>query len=170
MTTLSIVLFILLALVVVGGIVFALRSHSGDIKAAVNSPPEPRATLTAEEMKLLELYQREWQVVIGTQMHFNDLIIRFRTLTLATFAALVGAALTLTKTANLAPLEMTLLLAIPGVFWVTAWLLDYFYYHRLLLGAVAEAAKFDEAPWFVSLGMFGMTKAIRGHVTPTAAQ
>jgi hypothetical protein len=133
-------------------------------------PPLPSGPLIATEtLKLVEFYQKEWQVVIDTQMHFNDLIIKFRTLTLTTFAALVGAALTVSKIATLTTVEMALLLAIPGVFWLTAALLDYFYYHRLLLGAVAQAAKFDSSRWLAELGMFGMTKSIQTHISPRAS-
>src|SRR5262245_51481712 len=106
-------LFALAAAVI---ILFAL-GHSYDMKASVNPIPSSPASAT-ERLELLQLYQKEWQVVIDTQMHFNDLIIKFRTLTLTSFAALVGAALTVSKIATLTPVEIALLLVIPGVFWI----------------------------------------------------
>ena len=154
--------------VVIVAIVVAVRG--ADLKGPVNPIPDTFPKLSTDEAKLLELYLTEWKVVIDTQMHFNDLIIRFRTLTLTTFAALVGAAITIAKTASLTEIELGILLGLPVVFWITAWLIDFFYYHRLLLGAVAEAKKFDQSPTLAKMGFFGMTDCIRAHAPPRSSR
>jgi hypothetical protein len=147
---------------------FAARAT--ELKSAVNPIPASPPTLSADEIKILELYLSEWKVVIETQMHFNDLIIRFRTLTLTTFAALVGAAITIAKVALLTEIQLRVLLLLSAVFWISSALIDFGYYHRLLLGAVAEAEKFDKTAWLAEKGFFGMTECIRIHAPPRTSR
>lgn len=163
----TLVLLGVLALVILGAIVSAFF---GKIHSPINPLPADLPQFSETEVKIVDLYMTEWKVIIETQMHFNDLIIRFRTLTLTTFAALVGAAITIGKAAALSQLELGILLWLPCMFWISAWVIDFFYYHRLLVGAVAEAAKFDEAPWFAQRGLFGMTACIRTHAPPARSR
>jgi hypothetical protein len=110
---------------------------------------------------------KEWEIVIQTQMHFNDLILRFRTILLTVFATIAGALVTLSrvaptalKTGDYNALGYLLL-----AFWILAYFIDIFYYHRMLLGAVAQAAKFDDAEPFKKSGYFGMTRSISNHTS-----
>lgn len=114
----------------------------------------------------LELIQKEWSAVLGVQMHFNDLVIRFRAMTLTAFGAFVGAAVAIGQIANLSEGDRKIVLALPIAFWIAAGILDLGYYHRLLIGAVAQAAKFDENPKLKELGFFGLTENIRNTVRP----
>ena len=47
--------------------------------------------------ELLEIYQKEWEINIQTQMHFNELIIKFRSVMLTAFITLFGAAIAVFK-------------------------------------------------------------------------
>ena len=139
--------------------------HRKEVKNPKTIIPEEPETLSQEERQRIELHLQEWKVVIETQMHFNDLIIRFRQITLTTFAALTGAAVAVTKTVQLSDTAMVLLVALPTVFWLSAAALDLLYYHRLLIGAVNQAAKFDTSTWLGAHGFFGLTATISTQVT-----
>jgi hypothetical protein len=55
-------------------------------------------------------------------------------------------------------------------FWVFAFLIDFFYYHQLLLGAVDHAEKFDEDEKSKALGLFGLTSSIKKRVSITTSR
>lgn len=87
---------------------------------------------------------REWEKSIDTQMHFNDLIIRFRSIILSVFIAGLGFIYGISKQIPLVKKDTYILIGLALVFWICCFILDYFYYHKLLLGAVNHAKKFDE--------------------------
>ena len=103
-------------------------------------------------------------------MHFNDLILRFRSITLTTCLTLVGAAVAVLKIGVLERADFLTIVAIIGILWLTAFILDYGYYHRLLLGAVAQGLKFDENERMSRYGMFGMTTCLSEHVHPPTSR
>ena len=92
-------------------------------------------------------------------MHFNDLIIKFRSIVLSVFftglAVIYGYSDKLTDKDKL-----SFILTLAFVFWICCFLLHYFYYQKLLLGAVKHAEKFDENEFFKKRGLFGLTKRI----------
>lgn len=137
---------------------------------AANPIPVALSGLPSGHKDLIELLQREWQTNISVQMHFNDLIIKFRSMTLAAFAALFGAALAVANALTLSPKVKGVVLVLPVGFWVAAGFLDLGYYHRLLLGAVSQAAKFDDHDGLRELGLFGLTTTIKKTVRPFSAQ
>jgi uncharacterized protein with PQ loop repeat len=110
---------------------------------------------------------KEWEVVINTQMHFNDLIIKYRTAILTVFITLGGALLTIKKTLTIGISESDFfhLCILLAAFWFFAFLIDILYYHQLLIGAVRYALKFDNDETCKKLGLFGMTKTIMKNVT-----
>jgi hypothetical protein len=74
-------------------------------------------------------------------MHFNDLLMRLRTQSLAGIAA-VSTLVGLFTKENAANLKMDWLAATAiflamAAFWVAIWCLDFLYYNRLLIGAVS---------------------------------
>ena len=77
--------------------------------------------------------------MIQMRMHFYDLIIRFRTTVLTVLVAFLGALAAAAKSENLGLTQQDtkFLLCFPAAFWATAFVVDFCYYHRLLLGAVA---------------------------------
>jgi hypothetical protein len=80
-----------------------------------------------------------WKEYEGVAMHFNDLIIRLRTQSLAAVAAFATIAGILTKN-DATPASrwevMSGAFGILSAFWVAIWVLDQFYYNKLLSGAV----------------------------------
>jgi hypothetical protein len=81
-----------------------------------------------------------WEKYEDIAMHFNDLLIRLRTQALAAVAAISTLVTIFGKTGadpklswELAALVFSLL----SVFWIAIWIIDFCYYNRLLIGAVA---------------------------------
>lgn len=81
-----------------------------------------------------------WEKYEDIAMHFNDLLIRLRTQALAAVAAISTLVTIFGKTGadpklswELAALVFSLL----SVFWIAIWVIDVFYYNKLLIGAVA---------------------------------
>ena len=151
-------------------VVFTRGKSTSGLKNPINELPEVLPKIGKYELEIYQLYLREWEVIIKTQMHFNDLIIRFRGLTLAAFVALLGATITTQKAMDLEKSEFLLVLIIIGILWITAFILDFGYYHRLLLGSVAQALKFDKPQKFQELGLFGLTTCISEHVHPPTSK
>ena len=165
---------LLCLLIFIAGVIFHVafmrgKSTSG-LKNPVNELPVVLPQIGKYKLEIYQLYLREWEVIIKTQMHFNDLIIRFRGLTLAAFVALVGASIAAQKAMDLEKSEFLLILIIIGILWITAFILDFGYYHRLLLGSVAQALKFDNSEIFKELGLFGLTTCISEHVHPPTSK
>ncbi len=102
----------------------------------------------------------EWKTTITTQMHFNDLIIKFRSIVLSVFIAGLGLIFNAYKNKEIFGLELMVLVSMALVFWIACFILDYFYYHQLLLGAVRHAKKFDDNEHFRKVGMYGLTKRV----------
>lgn len=73
-----------------------------------------------EKAEIARLYLQEWTTVIQTQMHFNDLIIRFRTTVLTVLVAFLGAlaAAARSESFGLTAQDSVPLLLLPGAFWL----------------------------------------------------
>lgn len=71
-------------------------------------------------------------------MHFNDLLIKLRTQALAGVAALSALVGIFAKTESAATnwRMASLVFAFLIAFWIAIWIIDFFYYNRLLHGAV----------------------------------
>jgi hypothetical protein len=156
------------ALVVVIDRIVIAKAKGSDIP--INKCPESVPTLSEPEKAIIPLYQAEWKVIIETQMHFNDLIIRFRSIVLTAFITLVGASVALQKTERIDERQLHTLFCILFVLWGTAFVVDFFYYHQLLLGSVAQAMKFDQSELGKRLGLFGLTTCISAIVHPPASK
>lgn len=143
------------------------RERKPSDRKYVNEVPAPGLINVPDEnlRGILALYHKEWSEVVGVQMHFNDLIIRFRASTLTILAALFGGSIALVK---FAPNDVSLLLiyGVPLLFWFSAFIIDMLYYHRLLLGAVEQAKKFDDSPLMKEYGLCGLTSCVKKHVHP----
>ena len=85
--------------------------------------------------------QRLWEKYEGIAMHFNDLLIRLRTQSLAGVAAVSAVIGIFSKEGSPADIHLdwaiaqAIFLAMIG-FWIAIWCLDIGYYNRLLNGAV----------------------------------
>ena len=108
----------------------------------------------------MEYLKEEWKVTIETQMHFNDLIMRYRSIILSVFITSLGVIYGISEKLNIGSKEFGIYLMLASIFWVCCFFLDFFYYNRLLLGAVDHAKKFDNNTYFGNKGLFGLTKRI----------
>ena len=88
--------------------------------------------------------QKLWEKYEDIAMHFNDLLMRLRSQALAGIAAIATIVGLFTKggTTNIEAdwLIAAALFTALALFWIAIWFLDFFYYNRLLAGAV-EALK-----------------------------
>jgi hypothetical protein len=90
-----------------------------------------------------------WQEYQKVAMHFNDLLIRIRSQSLAAVAAFATIAGVAVKgdsiNTDLRWGILTGVFAILSIFWLAMWILDFKYYNRLLLGAVNALIAIEEA-------------------------
>jgi hypothetical protein len=107
-----------------------------------------------------------WKQTVTVQMHFNDIEMRVRNLALTFLAAIIAAIgfifdkhLDLdigTYKVDLAGLALIMGIVIWGLFW----LMDRFWYHRLLNGSVDHGIAIEEE--LIKLGVnAGLAKAIK---------
>jgi len=128
------------------------------------------AGLSAKER--MELLWSEWKTTIDTQMHFNEMIIRMRTLGVTAVVTVFGAA---AFAIGQYPERFYRLLGerfhvSEGVIFfglvllVAIFIIDFFYYYRLLLGAVKRSYDIDDTfqhlRYFGGLHPFGMSRLI----------
>jgi len=165
----KITITVIAALVFVISLIFSyIQSRSP--KNPIHPLPDKIPILKSKDLCIVDCYLKEWEVVIKTQMHFNDLIIKFRSIILTSFATLIGAAIVVFKIYDKfdATYFMYILIVV-GILWILAFFLDYFYYHHLLLGAVLQAKKYDESAEMKKLGLFGLSECITKNNNPLIA-
>lgn len=117
-------------------------------------------------LKYLDLYQREWEITINAQMHFNDLIVKYRQIFLTLYISLTTASLSLNINEKIISNKAFVFIATAILLsWVLAFLLDYCYYYQMLLASVEQAKKFDENLKLQEYGLFGLTKEISNRIS-----
>ena len=100
----------------------------------------------------LDYILQEYKIVIETQMHFNELIIKTRSMGISVVTVIYGAA---AYSISVIPdffIKISTIELHPAFFIVLSgvslgfvlFLLDYFYYYRMLLGAVIRGFQFDK--------------------------
>ena len=124
--------------------------------------------------KETELILEEWKTVIQTQMHFNDMIMKMRTTGVSVVLAVFGAAAyslqfdRLYLTISGYSFHASVLIIAFGLgMLVGVFGLDYFYYYKMLLGAVKRGYEIDEAykdRQVDNTKIFGMTTMIRDEI------
>ena len=93
----------------------------------------------------------EWKVVIQTQMHFNDLLMKIRTATMSVVLSIFGAAgysmlMIDTSSSNFmgwAFHPSALIISAGITLSVSMLIIDFKYYYKMLLGAVKRGYEFD---------------------------
>jgi hypothetical protein len=89
-----------------------------------------------------------WKEYEAIAMHFNDLILKIRTQSLAAVAAFATIAGVLLKGESISHElrwgTLTAVFIALCVFWLAIWIIDFTYYNRLLLGAVKALIKIEE--------------------------
>ena len=92
--------------------------------------------------------QTLWAKYEDIAMHFNDLLMRLRSQSLAGIAAISTLVGVFTRE-GIADVHMDWLVAAAifvamAFFWVAIWCLDFFYYNRLLIGAISAITALEE--------------------------
>lgn len=166
-------LCVVIAYTVVVIVIYRYLTRRAGTKATygpVNEIPREPPKLSDAEKELVPFYLKEWQTIIETQMHFNDLIIRFRAIALTAMITLAGASVALQQADKIDRSTSVTVGWFLVALWLTAFVTDFFYYHRLLLGSVAQAMKFDNSDLAKRAGLFGLTTCIKDAVHPPASK
>lgn len=126
-----------------------------------------RATDADQDRPLLQSVNERWKEGLRVQMHFNEIIIRNRTMAFTIGSGLIAAAMGL-RTVNALWLPLVGLAAL--VFLYVAYLLDRGYYFPMLLGAVKYTSELDRTYDKLSgpeyLKLYGLTDSITDTVSP----
>ena len=106
----------------------------------------------------IELLVRAWEKTVDVQQHFNDLCLRVRNFAITVLTAVLGgAALAFKDMPHLAPW----ILAAGVIAWLGFFIMDAFWYHRLLLGSVANGEDIENTLEQMGVKGYGLTKKIR---------
>lgn len=128
------------------------------------------------EPQKLKLLIEEWKTVIQTQMHFNDMLMKMRTAAISVVVAVFAAAAAIIGQFPDSYIEIfgrqahiSILVIIFGIaLWMGIFIMDYFYYYKMLLGAVKRGYEFDnafsEVRMYGDLGPFGLSSKIRDEI------
>jgi hypothetical protein len=97
-------------------------------------------------MKPEELQFRAWEKTVDVQMHFNDLCLRLRSYAISILGVLLGATALAYRYAGLVEIfcfelhTSAIFLAVSIIVWLAFYLMDRFWYHELLRGAVKHGS------------------------------
>jgi hypothetical protein len=91
--------------------------------------------------------QKLWAKYEDIAMHFNDLLMRLRSQSLAEIAALATIVGVLTKgdveAVRISWLVAAMIFVAMALFWVAVWCIDFLYYNVLLMGAVTALRQLE---------------------------
>jgi hypothetical protein len=124
-------------------------SEATDSIEVLESPVAPQSNvLGIDEINVI---LKEWEIVVQTQMHFNDLIMKVRSATISVVLAVFGAAGYSLQFGNLdlviasIKFHASVLVITSGLlFLIGMFVLDYFYYFKTLKGAVEKGNEFEK--------------------------
>jgi hypothetical protein len=157
-----------------------LRSRRGEIT-------EPKTgenlLLELDDQQRLDFLMNEWKVLVDMQMHFNDMILRMRTLAVSVVISVFGAAGfaigqykdRFVVVAGHQVHVAAFVIAFGLILWLAVFLMDYGYYYRMLVGAVRRTWDIDSAISGKSLlaqaniGLFGAATKISQEIGPKGA-
>lgn len=124
--------------------------------------PSPGTSGTAN--KMLEVEYGIWKTTIETQMHFNDLLIRYRQFSITSLTTVVAAVVVAATHFNFASEHYRFIILMLMAAWASIGILDWTYYRRLLLGAVEYAEeRFDQQPQLGGI-RYGLSRKISERV------
>jgi len=109
---------------------------------------------------LAQLAMDEWKQIVEVQQHFNDLIMRFRTIVLTAFGAAFSILVSLSGSVSIGRHQLLVIGIGLMALMLIAYVIDAGYYFRLLMGAVRAADKFDRSDLAQHRGFFGLTASI----------
>src|SRR3954469_15618031 len=102
-----------------------------------------------ENNEILKFQLSIWEKVIDVQMHFNDLCLRIRSFAISILGVLLGAAAIAYRFAGHIEVfcykipTATIFIAISIIVWLAFYLMDRYWYHELLKGAVHHAQEIE---------------------------
>jgi hypothetical protein len=117
-------------------------------------------------MKPEELQFRAWEKTVDVQMHFNDLCLRLRSYAISILGVLLGATALAYRYAGLVEIfgfelhTSAIFLAVSIIVWLAFYLMDRFWYHELLRGAVKHGSLL-EASLQETVPNIGLANSIR---------
>lgn len=114
---------------------------------------------------IINLLFQEWKTTIETQMHFNDLILRFRSIVLSVFIAGLGVIYGLGDFLINNSIKLDCVYILPIVFWFSCFIIDFFYYQKLLNGSVEHVNKFEKMSFFKENKLLGLTTSISNKIS-----
>ena len=127
-------------------------------------------TITEDDLEKTKLVIEEWKIVIDVQMHFNDMLMRLRTTGISIVLAFFGAASISLQYSQIYLIfkyfsfhASVLIIASGLVLLTSVFVLDYFYYYKMLIGAVKRGYQIDQMfkqKPLDDLKMFGMSTMI----------
>lgn len=85
----------------------------------------------------------EYKLVLETQMHFNEMLLRYRSLAFTVIPAFGGLAAFILGNVINAKVGLLFGSTLLGV-WIAVFLVDYLYYFRMLLGAVRRSKEMED--------------------------
>lgn len=151
-------------------------------KEKEESAPDNEGPLTSfTSTERMNLLLEEWKQVSEMQMHFNDMIIRMRTLAVSVVISVFGAAGfaigqfedRFVPVAGEEVHVAAIVIAFGLILWLTIFAIDYGYYYKLLIGAVRRGWQIDDAfrtvKLFDGVHLFGAARLISEAVGPTGA-
>lgn len=103
----------------------------------------------SESAEILKIKIGIWEKVIDVQMHFNDLCLRIRSFAISILGVLLGSAAIAYRFAGYVEVfsykvpTATIFIAISIISWSAFYLMDRYWYHELLKGAVHHAQKIE---------------------------
>ncbi|OGO08870.1 MAG: hypothetical protein A2Y61_06165 [Chloroflexi bacterium RBG_13_60_13] len=167
-----------------GVVLFLLPIIAGLLLGREKKEPDPTgegpfAFLTPSERANILL--EEWKQVTGMQMHFNDMIIRMRTLAVSVVISVFGAAGFAIgqfedRFVHIAGEDVhvaAIVIAFGLVLWLTIFIIDYGYYYKLLVGSVRRGWQIDDAfrtvKLFDGMHLFGAARLISEAIGPIGA-
>jgi len=115
-----------------------------------------------------------WKVALETQMHFNDLIVKIRTAVISISLGVFGAAAISLRDSTLridflGSHHISFVVLLIGLFFLIGQgIIDYFYYFKLLLGAVKFTESIDKK--YKNNKLFGLTSSISNEINYSATK
>ena len=126
---------------------------------------------TGQENKMdkADLLFKEYKLAIETQMHFNDMLWKIRSLTVSVYIVVVSTSIArftskIQHTQNAQTYDATVIIVICTFFLAGIALFDLLYFHRMLLGAVERSTKIEELAKSVDIEL-GITGSINKKVS-----
>lgn len=121
----------------------------------------------------MKILIEEWKTVIQTQMHFNEMIMRMRSMSISIYLAIFGwAAYSLQYEIFLEICSLkfhaSVLITLVGLaMFFSVFLVDFFYYDKMLRGAVNKSYEIDDAfkdKKIYGTQLFGLSTAIKNGI------